>query len=148
VIVVVGGQSRNVGKTSAVCEILRATKERAWIAMKISPHAHGVDLSAPVLVESTAPDQTDSGRFFEAGAARSFWIRSGMDQFDEALKSVPVGNWIIESNSVVNRITPDVIVFMTDASIEDSKPSGRALAESPLRMTVEEAIQWIRRQAP
>jgi hypothetical protein len=144
VIVVVGGQSRNVGKTSAVCEILRATKERTWIAMKISPHAHGVDLSAPVLVESTAPDYTDSGRFFEAGAARSFWIRSGVDQLDQALKGVPLGNWIIESNSVVHVISPDVIVFLTDASVEDSKPSGRALAESPLRMTLEEAIEWIR----
>jgi Molybdopterin-guanine dinucleotide biosynthesis protein len=64
VIVVVGGQSRKVGKTTVVCEILRATPERGWIAIKISPHAHGAGLDHPVLVEATAEDSTGSGRYF------------------------------------------------------------------------------------
>lgn len=145
-IVVVGGQSRKVGKTAAVSEILRATRERRWIAMKISPHAHGADITAPVLVEATAPDQTDSGRFLEAGAARSFWIRSGTDQIDDALKRIPPGNWIIESNSVVNVITPDAVVFLRDPSVTDWKASSRALADTPAGMTVEATIEWIRGQ--
>jgi hypothetical protein len=59
---------------------------------------------------------------------------------------VPAGNWIIESNSVVNVISPDAVVYLEDASISDVKPSGRALAESPLRMTVPQVVEWIRSQ--
>ena len=145
-IVVVGSQSRKLGKTTAVCEILQATKDRAWIAVKISPHAHGAGLADPILAEATAPDGTDSGRYIAAGAARSYWIRSAPDRIEEALRRIPPGNWIIESNSVLNVISPDAVVFLADASIADAKPSGRALAESPVRMSVPEAIEWIRRQ--
>ena len=39
-IVVVGGSSRKVGKTTVMCEIISATREAAWTALKISPHDH------------------------------------------------------------------------------------------------------------
>ncbi|HUS04970.1 MAG TPA: hypothetical protein VMZ52_01650 [Bryobacteraceae bacterium] len=146
-IVVVGGQSRNIGKTSAVCEIIRATPDREWIASKISSHGHGADLRSPVVFQETAAGPgTDSGRFLEAGASQALWIRCAGGQLPEALARIPAGNWILESNMAVSVVAPDVIVFLTDSSIADCKPSGESLARSPLRMSVAEAIAWIRRQ--
>ena len=41
-IVVVGGQSRNLGKTSVVAGLIAAMRERNWTAAKITQYGHGV----------------------------------------------------------------------------------------------------------
>ena len=41
-IVVVGGHSRNVGKTSVVAGLIAAMPERAWLAVKITQYGHGI----------------------------------------------------------------------------------------------------------
>ncbi len=41
-IVIIGGQARNVGKTSVVCALIAAMPERRWTAVKITQFGHGV----------------------------------------------------------------------------------------------------------
>ena len=41
-IVVVGGHSRSVGKTSVVAGLVAAMPERAWTAVKITQYGHGI----------------------------------------------------------------------------------------------------------
>src|SRR5512146_801370 len=41
-IVVIGGHSRSVGKTSVVAGLIAALPERRWTAMKITQYGHGV----------------------------------------------------------------------------------------------------------
>ena len=128
-IVVVGGQTRNAGKTTAVCEIIGATPEVRWIAVKISRHGHGAELTAPVVVEDVEPSPaTDTGRYLAAGAARAFWIRATHEQTMEALALVPPGDSIIESTSVLDFFTPDLFVFVEAPGNLDWKGSALRLA--------------------
>src|SRR5262250_1975439 len=90
-LVVVGGHSRNIGKTSVVAGLIRRLRDRKWTAVKITQYGHGVcseegkpcgcqgdaDPDHPfALSEEYEPSDTDPGRFLAAGAERSFWLRA------------------------------------------------------------------------
>ncbi|HYO80705.1 MAG TPA: hypothetical protein VES20_04835, partial [Bryobacteraceae bacterium] len=109
--VLVGGQSRKAGKTTVVCDIIRATPEARWVAVKISPHTHD---------QGTAGKQPDTHRYLEAGATAAYLIGK--------TDALPEGqNLIIESNSVLGRVHPDLVVFVRSESAQaDWKPSARA----------------------
>lgn len=146
-IFVVGGHSRNIGKTSAMCAAISATREANWTAVKITQYGHGRCSDhggecscAPAnaihpyaLDEQKAPDGTDSGRYLAAGAARSFWLRTRQGEMAEAM---PVlrdliarsGNTILESNSVLALVDPDVYVFVLDPAVADWKRSAQMQA--------------------
>ena len=91
-IVVVGGSSRKAGKTKVMCEIISATRDAAWVAFKISPHHHEPGMTG------------DTERYLAAGAIEARLL--------SALDVLPEGNVMIESNSVLNNITPDLFVFV------------------------------------
>ena len=117
-IVVVGGHSRNIGKTSLAAGLIRKFRDREWAAVKITQHGHGVcartgdpcgcetEPEHPIAIgEEYEPGTSDSGRFLAAGAKRSFWMRlpggqmqAASDALDKIFKKNP--NVIIESNSV------------------------------------------------
>lgn len=106
-IVVVGGQARKVGKTRAMCDIIAATPGARWVAIKISPHEHG------------PPDRpADTDRYLAAGAVEASLVR-------ELPRLPPERNVIIESNSVLDVLTPDLFVFVTDESNPEWKDSAR-----------------------
>lgn len=108
-IVVVGGQARKVGKTQAVCDIISATPHAGWVAVKISPHRHGPAGPTP-----------DTERFLRAGA-REAHLTDG---------AIPAGdNVIVESNSVLESLTPDLVVFVVDPANPDWKHSASAAAD-------------------
>ncbi|MBZ5578137.1 MAG: hypothetical protein LAP40_16365 [Acidobacteriia bacterium] len=140
-LVVVGGHSRNIGKTSVVEGLIRKLRSRKWTALKITQYGHGVcshvgeacgcetEPDHPfALSEEYEPSKTDSGRFLAAGAERSFWLRTPMGELARAKKTLAkiVGsgaNVIIESNSVLELVEPDVFLMVLDFSCEDFKPS-------------------------
>ncbi len=93
-ILVVGGSGRKVGKTTVACEIIAATREAHWTAIKITPHAHERTLHG------------DSERYLEAGAAKALLVGG-----NETLE-LPRGNTLIESNSILDLIDPDLFVFV------------------------------------
>ena len=140
-LVVVGGHSRNIGKTSVVAGLIRKLRDRKWTAVKITQFGHGVcsshgkacgcetELEHPfALSEEYEPSRTDSGRFLAAVAARSFWLRTPMGQLAPAKSALDKiigagGNVILESNSVLELLSPDVFLMVLDFSCQDFKPS-------------------------
>ena len=140
-LVVVGGHSRNIGKTSVVAGLIRKLRDRKWTAVKITQYGHGVcsqqgeacgcelEPEHPfALSEEYEPSHTDSGRFLAAGAERSFWLRAPMGELARATGTLrkiltQADNVIIESNSVLEFVEPDVFLMLLDFSCQDFKPS-------------------------
>ncbi len=140
-VVVVGGHSRNIGKTSVVAGLVRKLRSQEWTALKVTQYGHGAcsrtgeDCGCEVesderfeLSEELEPSQTDSGRFLAAGAARSFWLRTPGGELARAAKTLrkivaQSQNLIIESNSVLEFVEPDLFLMLLDFSCEDFKPS-------------------------
>ena len=140
-LVVVGGHSRNIGKTSVVAGLIRKMRHKKWTAVKITQYGHGVCSHAGeacgcetepdhpfALSEEYEPSATDSGRFLAAGAERSFWLRTPMGELSQAKSTLgkildQSENVIVESNSVLELIEPDVFLMILDFSCEDFKAS-------------------------
>jgi hypothetical protein len=123
VTVIVAGFARKTGKSTTVCDIIAATPEARWTAVKLTSHEHGANLERPVVAEEREPSDTDTGRYLRAGAARAFWVRSRAKDIENALKPLMSGNVIVESNSAVGIIAADLILFIGAADAADSKPS-------------------------
>jgi hypothetical protein len=71
---------------------------------------------------------TDSSRYLAAGAARAFWVRTRQGQLAEAMPRVrqlmaSAEHVIVESNSVLRFLRPDVSLSVLDPSVADFKPS-------------------------
>lgn len=143
-LLVVGGQSRDLGKTSLVCEILRELVALRWTAVKITqckpgecpiheagcgcgPDEHRFDLRE----EHDAAGRGDTSRFLAAGAARSLWVRVKQGQLGEAWPALReriagAGYVIIESNSILGFVEPDLYLVVLDYATRDFKESARA----------------------
>ena len=152
-IVVVGGHSRNIGKTTVMCRLIAATRDANWTAVKITQHGHSVcsndgaacdcapaDAVHPFVVDEQATaDETDSGRYLQAGAVRSYWLRTRSGQLAEGMDAVrkilaTSANVIIESNSIMDFLTPDAYVFVRDPRVADFKLSAQRHVKRATRL--------------
>ena len=142
-LIVVGGHSRNIGKTSVVAGIIAATREMDWTAFKITQFGHGVcsadgkpcdcdtgDHLVAVTEERRADSGTDSSRYLAAGARRSVWVRTRQGMLAEAMPRVRAElakgeNAILESNSVLRFLRPDLFLSVLDPGVADFKDSAR-----------------------
>jgi hypothetical protein len=140
-VVVVGGNTRNIGKTSVVAGLIAAMPEMRWTAIKITQFGHGVcsangepcdcetaDHTVAVSEERERGTGTDSSRYLDAGALRSYWVRTRQGQLHEAMPRVrkliaEAENVVIESNSVLRFLQPDVSLSVLDLAVDDCKPS-------------------------
>lgn len=140
-IIVVGGNTRNIGKTSVVAGLIAALSGRQWTAIKITQFGHGVcsangepcdcetaDHTIAITEERERNSGTDSSRYLAAGAAKSYWVRTRQGQLHEAMPRVrkliaESENVIIESNSVLRFLQPDLSLSVLDLSIDDFKAS-------------------------
>ncbi len=154
-LMVVGGHTRSIGKTQLVCDLIAALPNAKWIAGKITQYGHGVCATnghdcdcAPTehIValdwESSSASGTDSARFLQAGAARSFWLRTkqgylaeGLPPLRDALASsgesdaVDGLNVIVESNSLLQFVKPSLYIAVFDAARDDFKDSARQMLD-------------------
>lgn len=139
----VGGHSRNIGKTSVTAGLIRKLRDRQWTALKITQYGHGPcshhdapdacgcepDNGEPfALTEEYEANTTDSGRFLAAGAARSFWLRVPAGELARAEKTLrkilrQSENTIVESNSILGLVQPDLFLMLLDFGCEDFKAS-------------------------
>ena len=140
-IVVVGGHTRNIGKTSVVAGLIAALPDRHWTAIKITQFGHNVcsangepcdcetaDHTIAISEERSRTSGTDSARYLAAGAENSFWIRTRQGQLAEAMPRLraliaETENIIIESNSVLRFLRPDIFISVLDPTVADFKPS-------------------------
>ena len=142
-LIVVGGHSRSVGKTSVVAGLIAALPEFHWTAMKITQYGHGIcsangklcdcatdDHSWAVTEERDRSGESDSSRFLVAGAARSLWVRTRQGMLAEAMPRVrkelaAADHAILESNSVMRFLRPDLYLTVLDAATADFKASAQ-----------------------
>lgn len=107
-IVLVGGQTRKSGKTTVICEIISATPEAEWHAVKITPHHHEPGESA----------NPDTHRFLSAGAVSAELLAAA-----ESPDKTSRRNMIVESNSALDSLRPDLIVFVENPGSSEWKAS-------------------------
>jgi molybdopterin-guanine dinucleotide biosynthesis protein len=140
-VIVIGGHTRNIGKTSVVSGLIAAMKELSWTAIKITQFGHGVcsangepcdcetaDHTLAISEERNPTSGTDTSRYLAAGAARSIWVRTRQGQLAEAMPRIrqlltTAENVIVESNSILRFLQPDLSLSVLDPSIADFKPS-------------------------
>jgi hypothetical protein len=151
-LVVVGGHTRSIGKTQLVCDVIQAFPKVYWIAGKITQYGHGVcarngencdcaptEHACALDWETQAHTGTDSARFLEAGAKRSFWLRTkqgylaeGLPLLREALREAATeiapetrAALIVESNSLMQFLKPSLYFAVMDPDKEDFKESAQ-----------------------
>lgn len=153
-VVVVGGHSRNIGKTSVVAGLIAALPAMRWTAFKITQYGHGFCTAdgAPcdcqtddhtLAVSAERPDgdpdtdsavATDTARYLRAGAKRSLWVRTRVGMLAAAMPRVRQEiarsqNAILESNTVLQFLQPDLYLSVLDAGTADFKDSARLLLD-------------------
>jgi hypothetical protein len=142
-LVVVGGHSRNVGKTSVVAGLIAALPGFNWTAFKITQYGHGVcslngeschcatdDHSWAISEEKDRSGESDTSRFLLAGAERVWWVRTEQGRLAEAMPTVrrriaEGKNVILESNSVLKFVRPDIYLTVLDPANADFKKSAQ-----------------------
>jgi molybdopterin-guanine dinucleotide biosynthesis protein len=145
IIIGIGGFTSNVGKTTLVCELLKAFP--GWEAIKTTrghyrscgkdPKACCVShlLSAEPLVrsghEQTYAHGKDTGRYWDAGAANVHWLIATDNQIEkgikEALARVKSPGVFVEGNTFSQYVDTDHFVMVRQAGNEKMKSSARRL---------------------
>jgi molybdopterin-guanine dinucleotide biosynthesis protein len=145
-IVGVGGFTSEVGKTTLVCDLLRAFP--GWEAIKTTRGHYrscGKDPQAccvshlladePVIRsgrELTYEPGKDTGRYWDAGAANVHWLIATDDQvaggIKQALARVEAPAVFVEGNSFTQTIDPDFFIMVARADdLKIKKSAKRAL---------------------
>jgi hypothetical protein len=142
-VVVIGGHSRSVGKTSVVAGLIAALPQYHWTALKITQYGHGVcslngeschcatdDHSWAISEEKDRSGESDTSRFLVAGAVRALWVRTEQGRLAEAIPTIrrrlaESENVILESNSILKFVRPDLYLTVLDPATADFKRSAQ-----------------------
>jgi len=141
-VVVIGGHSRSVGKTSVVAGLIAALPAYHWTALKITQYGHGVcslnggschcatdDHSWAISEEKDRFGDSDTSRFLVAGAVRAWWVRTEQGRLAEAIPTIrrlaESENTILESNSILKFVRPDLYITVLDPATADFKRSAQ-----------------------
>lgn len=146
-LLVIGGHSRSVGKTSVVAGLISALHEFDWTAVKITQYGHGIcsangeacdcatgNHSWAISEEQDRSGNSDTSRFLLAGAAKALWVRTEQGRLAEAMPALrqrfeTAANVIVESNSVLKFLRPDLYLTVLDPGTADFKNSARELLD-------------------
>lgn len=158
-LVVIGGHSRSVGKTSVVAGLIAALREYNWTAMKITQYGHGVcsangepcdcandDHSWAISEETDLSGRSDTSRFLVAGASRVWWVRTQQGLLAEAMPALreKIGeskHTILESNSVLKFVRPDLYIAVLDPGTADFKASARLFLDRADAVVMHDGLQ-------
>lgn len=161
-IIAVCGFTSDTGKTTLVCDLLRALGG-GWEAIKMSrghyrscgkdPHACCLSplLGAEPLIrsgraETYAPGK-DTGRFWEAGASDVHWAvvtdRQVEAGFRAALARVKSPGVIVEGNSFLRFVEADLTLMVARADRLQIKPSARRVLEKASALYLSDGGQGI-----
>ena len=151
----VGGYTSNVGKTTLMCELLRAFP--GWEAIKTTrghyrscgkdPHACCVShlLGEEPLIRSgrkeTYEAGKDTGRYWEAGASNVHWVIATDSQLEQgiqlALARVETAGVFVEGNTFAEYVQTDCMFMVRRVDDQRIKKSAKKLIE---RATVIEVV--------
>jgi hypothetical protein len=154
---VIGGHSRSVGKTSVVAGIIAALPEFHWTAAKITQYGHGVcgangeacdcataDHAWAITEERSRAGDSDTSRFLAAGACKVWWVRTQQGRLAEAMPTLrtrlaEAENVILESNSVMRFLRPDLYITVLDPATADFKNSAQEFLDRADAVILHEA---------
>ena len=157
--VVIGGHSRSVGKTSVVAGLIAALPDFTWTAVKITQYGHGIcsangeacdcatgDHSWAISEEGDRSGDSDTSRFLVAGAVRALWVRTEQGRLAEAMpalraKIADAPNLIIESNSVLKFLRPNLYLSVLDPGTADFKTSAREFLDRADAVILHDGIE-------
>jgi hypothetical protein len=146
-VIVIGGHSRSVGKTSVVAGLIAALSNFHWTALKITQYGHGIcsangeacdcvtaDHSLAVTEERDRSGESDTSRFLVAGADHSWWVRTQQGHLAEAMPRIrkilaSTQNAIVESNSILRFMKPDLYLTVLDPQTPDFKASAQTFLD-------------------
>ena len=147
VVIGVGGFTSDVGKTTLMCDLLRAFP--GWEAIKTTRGHYrscGKDpqtccvshlLSDEPLVrsgrEETYEAAKDTGRYWDAGAANVHWLIATDDQVEEGIKQalamVKSPGVFVEGNSFSQFVDTDYFVMVRQSGNDKIKSSARRILD-------------------
>ena len=145
-VIVVGGHTRGIGKTSVMAGLIRNVKPPGlggWTAVKVTQYGHGVcshdgqacgcepeEHPFALTEERDAAGRGDTSRFLAAGAHRALWLRVRQGQLAQGIPvlrhALGGDEWVmIESNSILEFLAPDLYLMVVDAARRDFKESAQ-----------------------
>jgi hypothetical protein len=146
-IIVIGGHSRSVGKTSVVAGLIAALPHYHWSAFKITQYGHGVcsrngkpckcatsEHNWMISEEKDRSGDSDTSRFLMAGAAEAWWVRTEQGKLAQAMPAIrrklaEADNSVLESNSILEFLHPDLYLSVLDPATSDFKSSAHAFLD-------------------
>ena len=158
-LVVIGGHSRSVGKTSVVAGLISALPEFDWTAVKITQYGHGIcsangeacdcatgDHSWAITEERDRSGDSDTSRFLLAGASRVFWVRTEQGRLAEAMPTLrnrlaSARNTIVESNSILKFLRPELYLTILDPATADFKKSAQEFLDRADALILHESVR-------
>ena len=164
-LIVIGGHSRSVGKTSVVAGLIAALPEYKWTALKITQYGHGIcsqngqschcatdDHTWAISEEKDRSGKSDTSRFLVAGAEHAWWVRTEKRRLAEAMPAIrrrlsESSNVILESNSILKFVRPDLYLTVLDPATADFKKSAQEfldLADAVILHGAANAAAWSR----
>lgn len=144
-ILLIGGATRNVGKTTFTCSVIEKNSAKyTIIALKIKTIYEGDDFfhgknrnpligNYRIIEEKNAGEQEDTERMLKAGANRVFRIKTKSNFLKEAFEDfyaqLAENSFIVcESNSLRNVLKPSIFILIKHKNSEEIKPSAKKLA--------------------
>jgi hypothetical protein len=158
IIIGIGGFTSNVGKTTLLCELLKAFP--GWEAIKTTRGHYrscGKDpksccvshlLSEEPLVRSGRADTyalgKDTGRYWDAGASNVHWLICTDNQVEEGIKlalaKVKSPGVFVEGNSFTEFVNTDHFVMVRQAGNSKIKSSAKRLISKASAIYVSDTI--------
>jgi len=143
-ILLIGGATRNVGKTTFTCSVIKnISSKHEIIGLKIKTIYEGDDFfhgkdrnplkgNFRIIEEFDNKGNEDSMKMLKAGAKKVFRIKAKneylKDAFNEFMQQIPKNSYIIcESNSLRNILKPVLFLMIKYKKSDEIKPSARKL---------------------
>ena len=137
-LILVGGQTKDIGKTTLVCNILKAFPNVNWIALKITTHSHevhGCNLRAEapgwrLWEQAQNGVNSDTARFVSAGARHAFLLQLDSKNMNQSCLEAferfpPATHIIVESTSAAEFLRSDFSVLAINLKRADFKSAAR-----------------------
>jgi hypothetical protein len=150
-LVVVGGQTKDIGKTTLVCQIIRQFVFARWTAAKITSHIYDAEDCKSIasgrgwkICEQRLRDSNaDTARYLKVGAIRSLLVCAESGSLEKACSAFKnelsgTANVIVESTAAVPLLAPDLFLLLTNPTSADFKAAAaKQLARADALVSVE-----------
>lgn len=155
-LIIVGGQAKNVGKTTFICNIICAFPDLKWTAAKVSNHSHVAENCEVlmkgsqwrILQQNPGADHNDTARFLKSGASRALLVEADNNSLEEACTFLmqeisAAAAVIVESASAAEFVRYDLLFLLVDASQVDFKNSAKEQLDRADALVIRDSVSRV-----